>query len=438
MRATERTIKKVEFITPRTIEVTRVAAYARVSSGKDAMLHSLSAQVSYYSEMIQRHPGWLYCGVYADEALTGTKDNRENFQKLLTACRNGEVDMVITKSISRFARNTVTLLETIRELKGLGVDVFFEEQNIHTISADGELMLTILASYAQEESRSASENQKWRIKRNFEQGKPWVGFMLGYRLRNGEYQIVPDEAETVKRIYNDYLSGMGYTAICKALNEEGITTRDGNPWYVGTLMKVLTNYCYTGNLLLQRRYRENHITKRTVVNHGELPMYHVEGFHEPIIPMDIFQAVQEERARRAERFCGQHPDQVSYPFTRKIVCNCCGASFNRKTALGKKIWICRTYNTIGKAACPASKAVPETTLLATTAEVLGLEEFDPHVFAETVSKIVAADGNTLVYHFKDGTTLTAVWKDRSRSESWTPEMRAAAGRKTRERRNRNA
>ena len=158
----ERTIKQVIFPTPRPIEVTRVAAYARVSSGKDAMLHSLSAQVSYYSNLIQRHPGWLYCGVYADEALTGTKDSRENFQRLLAACRNGEVDKVITKSISRFARNTVTLLQSIRELKELGVDVFFEEQNIHTMSADGELMLTILASYAQEESRSASENQKWQ------------------------------------------------------------------------------------------------------------------------------------------------------------------------------------------------------------------------------------------------------------------------------------
>ena len=144
----------------------RVAAYARVSSGKDAMLHSLSAQVSYYSEYIQKHD-WEYAGVYADEAITGTKDKRENYQKLLEECKAGDVQMVITKSISRFARNTVTLLQTVRELKDLGVDVYFEEQNIHTMSADGELMLTILASYAQEESLSASENQKWRIQKCF-------------------------------------------------------------------------------------------------------------------------------------------------------------------------------------------------------------------------------------------------------------------------------
>ena len=147
----------------------RVAAYARVSSGKDAMLHSLSAQVSYYSEYIQKH-GWEYAGVYADEAITGTKDNRESFQRLLAECRKGTIQMVITKSISRFARNTVTLLETVRELKALGVGVYFEEQNIHTMSADGELMLTVLASYAQEESLSASENQKWRIQKCFQNG----------------------------------------------------------------------------------------------------------------------------------------------------------------------------------------------------------------------------------------------------------------------------
>ena len=153
-----RTIQQISFPAPMRPSLKRVAAYARVSSGKDAMLHSLSAQVSYYSALIQKHADWLYCGVYADEAFTGTKDSREGFQDLLAECRAGNIDMVITKSISRFARNTVTLLETVRELKALGVDVYFEEQNIHTMSADGELMMTILASYAQEESRSVSEN----------------------------------------------------------------------------------------------------------------------------------------------------------------------------------------------------------------------------------------------------------------------------------------
>ena len=161
----------------------RVAAYARVSTGKDTMLHSLAEQISYYSELIQREPDWLFAGVYADEACTGTKEERPEFRRLLADCHAGRVDMVLTKSISRFARNTVTLLETVRELKGLGIDIFFEEQQIHTLSADGELMLTILASYAQEESKSASDNQKWRIQKGFEAGELMCWrFLFGYRI----------------------------------------------------------------------------------------------------------------------------------------------------------------------------------------------------------------------------------------------------------------
>ena len=203
----------------------RVAGYSRVSSGKDAMLHSLSSQISYYSTMIQAHDDWVYAGVYADEAKTGTKETRPEFQKLLVDCRAGKIDMVITKSISRFARNTVTLLEAVRELKALGVDIFFEEQNLHTLSSDGELMLTILASYAQEESKSVSDNMKWRIKKNFEEGKPWDGTVLGYRYKDGQYIIHPDEAETVRRIYDLYLSGNGISAIGKILKAEGRRTR---------------------------------------------------------------------------------------------------------------------------------------------------------------------------------------------------------------------
>ncbi len=175
-----RTIHKVMPNAPKLQKKIRVAAYARVSSGKDAMLHSLSAQVSYYSAVIQRHSDWEYAGVFADEALTGTKDSRESFQKLLTECRQGNIDLVMTKSISRFARNTVTLLEAVRELREHHVDVFFERENIHSMSGDGELMLTILASFAQEESLSVSENQKWRIRNNFKDGQPNTLRLYGY------------------------------------------------------------------------------------------------------------------------------------------------------------------------------------------------------------------------------------------------------------------
>lgn len=423
----EKTIRQVEFPLRLSLNLTKVAAYARVSSGKDAMLHSLSAQVSYYSNLIKNHPGWIYCGVYADEALTGTKENRESFQRMMAACRNGEINLIITKSLSRLARNTVTLLETIRELKSLGVDVYFEEQNIHTMSSDGELMLTILASYAQEESRSASENQKWRIRKNFEEGKPWNGVMLGYRQQSGKYVVVPEEAEIVRRIYAEYLAGKGLEAIVNGLNADGVLTQKGFTWHKTPVSRILRNSNYTGNLLLQRFYSENHITKRKCINDGELPKYAATGTHEAIISPETFQAVQAEIERRAKQFTPKPPQQERYPFSGLIVCGKCGKHYRRKTTATGPVWICSTYNSKGKAACP-SKQIPEAALERTTADV----DFT------ALTEIQAYDGNALVLRFRDGSTETRRWRDRSRSESWTPEMRAAAGRKTKERRGRNA
>lgn len=193
------------------------------------------------------------------------------------------MDLIITKSISRFARNTVTLLETVRELKLLGINVYFEEQNIFTLSADGELMMTILASYAQEESRSASENQKWRIRANFKDGLPWNGTVLGYRIENGVYEPVAEEAELVQLIFSLYNGGWGTYKIAKFLNKSGYRTRRGKQWTHGSLQKLLNNYAYTGNLLLQTTFIEDHISKKSCINRGQLPMYHAEDSHEAII-----------------------------------------------------------------------------------------------------------------------------------------------------------
>ena len=419
----ERIVVRRHFPKANIPQLKRVAAYARVSSGKDAMLHSLSAQVSYYNDLIQNHSGWQYAGVYADEALTGTKENRENFQRLLADCRSGKVDMVITKSISRFARNTVTLLETVRELKTMGVDVFFEEQNIHSLSADGELILTILASYAQEESLSASENQKWRVRQNFMNGKPWRGFMLGYRYDGEKYIIVPDEAEVVRSIFSEYLEGKGVVAIMKRLNASGILTQQGFIWHQSSVQKVLRNYTYTGNLLLQTKYRENHLTKRTLVNNGELPQYHIEASHEPIIDIGTYTLVQLEMARRAEQFAKPH-ESGSFPFTGLITCACCGKHYRRKIRKTGPVWICTTYNTLGKAACP-SKAIPETVLDSLVDEMGGISE---------ITDIHAHNDNSLVFTHASGEQIVKLWQDRSRRQSWTPEMKEAARQKTLERR----
>lgn len=261
----KRTVQQIDFAIPAQVKATRVAAYARVSTGKDAMLHSLSAQVSYYSKMIQGHPGWLYCGVYADEALTGTKENRTDFQRLLTDCRAGKIDLVITKSISRFARNTVTLLQTVRELKLLGVDVFFEEQNIHTISADGELMMTILASYAQEESLSASENMKWRYRKGFERGEMMgLRFLFGYDIDKGVVTINQEQARIVQEIFRRYIDGETAGSIAADLNARNIKGALGGAWCPQRIRNIVTNEKYLGNALLQKTFVNNHLEKKQV------------------------------------------------------------------------------------------------------------------------------------------------------------------------------
>ena len=387
------------------------------------MLHSLSAQISYYSEMIQEHPGWLYAGVYSDEALTGTKDNRSGFQSLLADCRSGKIDMVIVKSISRLARNTVTLLETVRELKALGVDVYFEEQNIHTLSNEGELMLTILASYAQEESLSVSENQKLRIQKNFKEGKPWNGAMLGYRNVNGTLTVVPEEAKIVKRIFDMYLSGMGIQSIANTLNREGIPTRLGAKFKYTGIYKTLLDEAYAGNLLLQKTFKDNHITKRTMINRGELPMYYVENAHEAIIPPEIFQKGPKMIAQRAEKYAPPSLEMPAvYHFTSLIICAKCGKHFRRKTVRGKPIWICPVFNYEGKAACAAKQISEEI-----------LEEITADMDMERIAGITADDGNQLLFHFTDGTATERIWCDRSRSESWTDEMRQKARERTKAR-----
>ena len=406
----------------------RAAAYARVSDGKDAMLHSLSAQVSYFSSFIQKQPGWDYVGVYVDQAFTGTKDSRPEFQRMLEDCRAGKIDIVLVKSISRLARNTVTLLETVRELKALGVDIWFQNENIHSISADGEFMISVLASVSQEESRAVSENVKWRVKKKFQRGQPIKASMLGYRLVKGVYTIVPEEVETVKTIFSSYLDGLGYAAICKKLNSMGIPSPMGCAWCKNTVMKILRNITYTGDLLLQKTYVEDHITKVKRVNNGALPKYHVHQSHEAIVSREDFDRVHEEILRRAEHFHSQPQTMRQYPFTGKIRCCLCGKHYQRKVngEYKKPIWICTTFNTIGKSAC-ASRQIPESILMAVSADALGLTGFDSAAFEKQVDHILVSEANRLVFILRNGEQIEKTWRHPSRRDSWTAEMRQAAG-----------
>lgn len=408
-------IVKIEAAGSVILQRKRVAAYARVSSGKDAMLHSLAAQVSYYSSMIQSHSDWQYCGVYSDEAMTGTKKERPGFQSLLADCRAGKIDLIITKTISRFSRNTLVFLETVRELRSLGVDVFFEDQNIHSSSESGELLITLLASLAQEESLSASENQKWKIRKNFSEGIPTTNLMYGYRTENGVMTVIPEEAEVVRMIFNDYLSGMGANAIVRKLTDLGVPTKLGGRWRENIIRDMLKNEKYKGDLLLQKTFRPDHVSKKTVFNKGQLPQFYVQDDHDAIVPPDVFNAVQAEIARRTESV---RKEQVQlYPFSGKIICEKCGKHFRRKTTKSGIKWVCSTYNTYGKAACDAQQ-IPEQALLA----IVGDRPF---------ACIRVPEDGTVIVCGEDGSESIHHWENPSRAESWTPEMRQRAAERSR-------
>jgi DNA invertase Pin-like site-specific DNA recombinase len=421
----QRNIRKIEPLVQKIPTQKRVAAYARVSSGKDAMLHSLSAQVSYYSDLIQRHSGWEYAGVYTDEAITGTKDLRPEFQRLLDDCRNGKIDMIITKSISRLARNTVTMLETVRELKNMNIDIYFEKENTHSCSEDGELMLTILASFAQEESRSVSENCKWRIRKGFADGELInLRFIYGYRIIKGKIEIEESEAEIVRMIFEDYIDGMGYRKISKKLREMGVEKLRGGKWSPERVADILKNEKYAGNALLQKKYVKDHLTKALVFNKGNLPKYYAEGTHPPIVDLEIFQRAQEIMKKNRERYSGGTSIR-KYPFTGKIVCGICGKHYAHKNKQGRISWNCLTYLKYGKDNCP-SKQIPEEILISLSTQVLEIKKFDEATFEDKIKEIQVPESNVLIFVFKDGNVVKKEWNYKSRSESWSEEARQKA------------
>lgn len=422
----KKTITKVERTLTPMPTLIKVAAYARVSSGKAEMLHSLAAQVSHYSKYIQETPGWQYAGVYADEAYTGTKDNRPEFNRLLEDSRNHKIDLILTKSISRFARNTVDLLETVRELKNLGIDVFFEEQNIHTMSGDGELMLTILASYAQEESRSTSENCKWRIRKQFESGElANFRFMYGYRITKGKVEIDPDPAEVVRMIFDDYTNGLGGQKIAQKLNEMDAVRTFGGEWKSSRVTEVISNEKYTGNALLQKKYVVDHLSKKLIKNSGTLPKYYAEDTHPAIIDQDTFNKAQIILRERQAKFQTKQSCQNRYPFSGLIHCEVCGKKYKRKIKRQKAVWYCSTFLEKGKSACP-SRQIPESVLYDLSNEVIGLLEFDSELFNKEVLEILVPGPQSVIFELRDGRRIEKNWKHKSRSESWTEDMRQFA------------
>ncbi|MEE5994567.1 MAG: recombinase family protein [Oscillospiraceae bacterium] len=310
----------------------RVAAYARVSTDHEEQLTSYEAQVSYYTDYIKQHSEWEFIKVYADEGISGCSTaKREGFKQMVADALAGRFDLIITKSVSRFARNTVDSLTTIRKLKEHNVECYFEKESIWTFDGRGELLISIMSSLAQEESRSISENVIWGQRKRMADGKPNVPFsrFLGYdRGADGKMIVNKEEARIVREIYRLFLSGLTPHTIAKKLTEQGIRTPAGKEkWHSSTIKSILTNEKYKGDALLQKTYTSDFLTKKKKINHGEIPMYYVEGSHEGIVTPEIFEAVQAEMEKRQlqkSRYSGVDI------LASKLICGECGCFYSPK------------------------------------------------------------------------------------------------------------
>ena len=312
----------------------RVAGYARVSTDSDEQKTSYEAQVRYYTNYIKSRDDWEFVNVYTDEGISATNTkHRDGFNAMIADALAGRIDLIVTKSVSRFARNTVDSLTTVRKLKEKGVEVYFEKENIYTLDSKGELFITIMSSLAQEESRSISENVTWGQRKRMADGKVTMpyGRFLGYRKgEDGFPEIVPEEAEVVKLIYKSFMEGLSYYKIAKMLMEREIPApAGGEKWHRRTVESILTNEKYKGSALLQKKFTMDFLTKKQKVNEGEVPQYFIEDSHDAIIEPEEFELVQAEIARRKEIGKVYSSSNI---FSTKLVCSCCGGFF------GSKVW----------------------------------------------------------------------------------------------------
>ena len=369
------TVSKISASVPRVAPRKRVAAYARVSMETELLLHSLSAQVSHYSKLIQANPEWEYAGVYADEGVTGTSTaHRDEFNRLMADCDAGKIDIVLAKSISRFARDTVDCLNAVRHLKDIGVEVRFEREGISTFTSDGELLLTLLASFAQAESESIAANVRWATRKRFEEGIPnGHKAPYGYEWDGEKFRIIPEQGEVVRYIFNRYLAGDSGYGIAKVLKEQGVVGQSGVPMCDSTIKDIVTNISYTGTMILQKNYfTESHVRKR---NKGELPRYAVEDMYEPLVTVEEFERAQEIRQRRAEE--SANANAALTKFSGLVKCGNCGRGVSRRTAKGAKKWVCNTRERKGTDVCDM-RPLMEEELEAAAEKVVGTvsdEEF---------------------------------------------------------------
>lgn len=345
----------------------RVAAYARVSTDKDEQENSYNAQIDHYTDFIKNNPEWEFAGMYADEGLSGTSlKKRDDFNRMIQDALDGKIDLIIVKSVSRFARNTVDSLSTIRKLKERNIEVYFEKENIYTLDGKGELFITIMSSLAQEESRSLSENVKRGQRWSFEKGKVHLpyGRFLGYEKgEDGLPKIVEKQAEIVRTIFDMFLKGGTHNSIARYLTDARIPTPGGKEiWQASAVMRILQNEKYKGDALLQKEFTVDFLTKKRKINEGEVPQYYVKNSHPAIVPPDIFDMVQAEIQKR--KASGLRQSGLS-PFSSKLICGECGGFYGPKvwhsnTKYRRTVWQCNAKFT-GDDVC-ASPHMDETAL----------------------------------------------------------------------------
>ena len=390
----------------------RVAAYCRVSTDSEEQATSYEAQVEHYTNYINGNADWEFAGIYADDGITGTNTKkRDEFNRMIEDCMEGKIDMVITKSISRFARNTLDCLKYIRQLKDKNIPVFFEKENINSMDSKGEIMLTIMASLAQQESQSLSQNVKLGFQFRYQQGEVQVNHnrFLGYtKDENKRLVIVPEEAEVVKRIYREYLEGASLLQIARGLEADGIlTAANKRKWRPETLKKILQNEKYIGDALLQKTYTIDFLSKKRVVNNGIVPQYYVENSHEPIIPREIFMQVQEEMVRRANLQTGKSGKRrvysSKYALSSIVYCGECGDIYRRvhwnNRGCKSIVWRCVSRLEEKGSDC-SSRTISEATLQEAVVkainEVLGSKNTFLTVLQENIAAVLNEDNDQTI------------------------------------------
>ena len=440
----------------------RLAAYCRVSTDQEDQLQSFENQKTYFEEYASRHPEYILAGLYADEGISGTNTrHRDDFNRMIADCEAGKIDVVITKSISRFARNTADCLMYARKLKDLGIAVIFEKEGINTMDGSGELLFTILSSLAQEESRSISENTTWGIRYLFTQGVLHLNTnrFLGYdKDKDGNLIINQEQAEIVRYIYTSFLEGNGPGVIARRLREAGVPGVMGEAkWCASTIQGILVNEKYSGDALLQKTYTSDYLNKKTIKNDGSVAQVWVKGNHDPIIDKETWRVVQLELQRRL-RFMEEHHLRSNgrftddQPFSTKVFCGKCGTLYQRRTLprLSRKliVWMCGSnYREKGIPGC-GNEHLPESDLhrafvaawntllqnrdaylpiwtelvenreadllrafraqqmIDLTASAQPMEELDKHIVNLTLERVEVSPGRILDFHFLEGTKVS--------------------------------